>query len=162
MCPAVTLWYINALDTTMQEAKNMWTEALPDYPITLHPLTAKDYFRNLGDPSWQIYWAPWVADYPDPQDFLSTFFLPDAAFNPGSVNLPSATTLMRQGDAELNTAKRMNEYHQAEQLLVTNVASIPLVEGQGAYLLRANVVNYQPGLVTVASETWQQIYLGKI
>jgi oligopeptide transport system substrate-binding protein len=161
-CPPVTLWDIDSFETSMQEVKSMWADALPGYPIALHPLTAKDYFRNLGNPSWQIYWAPWVADYPDPQDFLSLFFLPDAAFNPGSVNLPAATTLLRQGDAELNASKRLNEYHQAEQLLITNVASIPLVEQQNAHLLRANVVNYQPALVGVASETWQQMYLGKI
>jgi peptide/nickel transport system substrate-binding protein/oligopeptide transport system substrate-binding protein len=161
-CPPVTLWYIDNFETTMQEAKSMWADALPGYPITLHSLTAKDYFGDFEDPSWQIYWAPWVADYPDPQDFLSLFFLPDAAYNPGKVDVPAATTLMRQGDVELNASKRVSEYHQAEQLLVTNVASIPLVEQQGAYLLSANVVNYRPALVGVASETWQQIYLGKV
>jgi len=164
-CPPVTLWYIDSFETTMQEAKSMWADALPEYPIALHPLSAKDYFSNFGsfgDQPWQIYWAPWVADYPDPQDFLSLFFLPHAAYNPGSVDAPAATTLMRQGDVELNPTKRLNEYHQAEQLLVTNMASIPLVEAQNAYLLRTNVVNYQPALVGVASETWQQIYLGQV
>jgi len=161
-CTPLTLWYPDGFETTMQEIKSMWADALPGYPITLHTVSVRDYFSDFGDSSWQIYWAPWVADYPDPQDFLSLFFLPDAAFNPGSVNLPAATTLLRQGDAELNASKRLNDYHQAEQLLVTNVASIPLVEAQNAYLLRANVVNYQPALVGVASETWQRIYLGKI
>jgi oligopeptide transport system substrate-binding protein len=161
-CPPVILWDVDTFETTMQEAKSMWADALPGYPIALHPLSGRDYFGKFGAPSWQIYWAPWGADYPDPQDFLSLFFLPHAAFNPGRVDLPAATTLMRQGDVELNASKRMNEYHQAEQLLVTNVASIPLVEAQNAYLLRANVVNYQPALVGVASETWQRIYLGKL
>ena len=70
---------------------------------------------------------------------------------------------MRQADVELNPSKRMNAYNQAEQLLVTNVAWIPLDQGVGTYLLRPNVVNYQESAVGGPSiDTWQHVYLGKL
>jgi peptide/nickel transport system substrate-binding protein/oligopeptide transport system substrate-binding protein len=162
-CPQVTLSYFKGLDTYMQEVKGMWSDALPGYPIALQPLSAGELFGQLGTPNLQIYWLPWGADYPDPQDFLSLDFLPAAANNFGTVDLPTATTLMRQADVELNPSKRMNAYNQAEQLLVTNVAWIPLDQGVGTYLLRPNVVNYQESAVGGPSiDTWQHVYLGKL
>jgi oligopeptide transport system substrate-binding protein len=158
-CPSVTFRFPIEFQVGMQEARDMWEAALPGYPITLQPQPYDDSYFN---PPLQIYWSPWGADYPDPQDFLSLLFLPDADFNGGQVDMPTATTLMRQADAELDPGKRLNEYNQAEQLLVTNVASIPVIQGQNAYLLRPDVVNYQGSPSAVTSDTWQRMYLGKL
>jgi len=158
-CPSVTFRVPTEFQVGMQEAKDMWEAALPGYPITLQPQPYDDLYFN---PPLQIYWSPWGADYPDPQDFLSLLFLPDADFNGGQVDMPTATTLMRQADAELDPGKRLNEYNQAEQLLVTNVASIPVIQGPNAYLLRPDVVNYQGSPSAVTSDTWQRMYLGKL
>ena len=141
----------------------MWSDALPGHPIALRPLSAGELFGELGTPNLQIYWLPWGADYPDPQDFLSLDFFPEAANNFGTVGLPTATTLTRQADIELSPSKRINAYNQAEQLLVTSVAWIPLDQGMGAYLLRPNVVNYQESPVGGPSiGAWQHVYLGKL
>jgi peptide/nickel transport system substrate-binding protein/oligopeptide transport system substrate-binding protein len=158
-CPPVTFRFPTETQVGMQEAKDMWEAAMPDYPITLQPHPFDDtYF----DPPLQISWAPWSADYADPQDFLSLWFLPGANLNWNHVDVPAATTLMRQADSELDPGKRLNEYKQAEQLLVTNIASIPVIQEENAYLLRANVVNYQGSPGNVSADTWQRLYLGKL
>jgi oligopeptide transport system substrate-binding protein len=158
-CPPVTFRFVADFQTVMQEARDMWADALPGYPIMMQPSPFNEsYFAQPA----QIYWSPWVADYPDPQDFLSLFFLPNAGQNADKVDVPAATTLMRQADVELDPGKRLNEYNQAEQLLVTNVAAIPIIQVQNAYLLRSNVVNYQGAPGAVTSDTWQRVYLGNL
>jgi oligopeptide transport system substrate-binding protein len=158
-CPPVTFRFIKDFQTVMEEVKTMWEDAMPGYPITLQP---QPFDASYFEQPPQIYFNFWTADYSDPQDLLSLAFLPDAGYNSANVDVPAANTLMREADAELDPAKRLNAYNQAEQLLVTNVASIPLLQVQNSYLLRPDVVNYQGAPSAVASDTWQHIYLGKL
>lgn len=67
----------------------------------------------------------WLADYPDPQDFLTLLWGPDAAAHGDNFNNETATdawTLLAQADADQNATERYALYNQAEQLLVNEVA----------------------------------------
>jgi ABC-type oligopeptide transport system substrate-binding subunit len=101
----------------------------------------------------------WAEDYPDPQDWLSLQFGPNAGNNPGDVVLPQANALMTQADTDLGP-DRMSLYSEAEQLLVTDVAWMPLNQGKTSYSLPTyvhNVAYSSLGLIPLS--TWQTIYL---
>jgi peptide/nickel transport system substrate-binding protein/oligopeptide transport system substrate-binding protein len=168
-CPPVVLAVPNHFaGTTNQfaslasEARVMWLQAMPGYPITIRSLSFSDQLAAINDGKAQIWTFAWSADYPDPHDWLSNLFLPNSPFNLGHVNLPEANTLMLQADAEQDLAQRMSEYHQAEQLLVIEVAWIPLQQLRGFYVARSAVTNFQvTGLGQPSSDTWQRIYIAR-
>jgi oligopeptide transport system substrate-binding protein len=163
-CPPVILTYVDVpgVATQIQEARSMWEEALPGYPLTLRPTPPSDFFSPDGQKNAQLLRTAWAADYADPQDFLSNLFAPDSPWNFGNVDLPAATTLMRQADVELDPTKRLALYNQAEQLLVSNVASIPLYQPQTAYVVRPYVTYFRAASAGFPSiETWQRMYLAR-
>jgi peptide/nickel transport system substrate-binding protein/oligopeptide transport system substrate-binding protein len=144
------------------EARDMWLQAMPGYPITIKPMTLSDLYSQAGNGTFQIWTHAWVVGFPDPWGWLSVPFLPGSPFNFGHVNLPDANVLMRAGDVDQNLSRRLSEYQQAEQLLVTDVAWIPCALLKVFYVQRPYVINYH---VTAegwpSSNTWQQVYIAQ-
>ena len=138
----------------------MWQQAFPGWPIKTSFIDFNTLLSLIYSPNApQLFGIGWVADYPDPQDWLSLQFGNGAINNTGSVNVPAANMLMAQADVDLNS-DRMSLYNQAEQLLVTQVAWMSLSQGKSFYNLPTYVHNFQfnsLGVITLG--TWQQIYL---
>jgi peptide/nickel transport system substrate-binding protein/oligopeptide transport system substrate-binding protein len=144
------------------EVKDMWQQAMPGYPITIKAMTKSDLFNQAGHGKFQIWTADWIADFPDPWDWLSEQFLPGLPNNLGHVNLPAANALMRTADVDQNSTRRLLEYQEAEQMLVTNVAWIPIYLGQDVYVKRPYVINYQATAEgSPSSNAWQQVYIAR-
>jgi peptide/nickel transport system substrate-binding protein/oligopeptide transport system substrate-binding protein len=165
-CPKVTLTFPDdapGLSAQLQEAIGMWNAALPGLPIELKPLPPDQYETTRSSKTAQLIISVWAADYADPEDFLAKLCAPDASFNVGNADELTATTLMRQAESDLNPSHRLATFNQAEQLLVSNVAIIPLNQFQSAYLVRPYVTNFQVSGETDAPsvETWQRMYLAK-
>ncbi len=125
-CTPVTLVDSNdpSIVTYDQAAVQMWQQAFPGLQIKtsftdFNTLISLIYGPNVP----QIYGIAWIADYPDPQDWLSLQFAPTAINNAGFVTDPTANALMAKADTDLGS-DRMSLYNQAEQSLVTNGAWI--------------------------------------
>ncbi|HZR43188.1 MAG TPA: peptide ABC transporter substrate-binding protein [Ktedonobacteraceae bacterium] len=82
----------------------------------------------------QMYSIGWIADYPDPQDWLTLQFdkgVPNDTMNYGQNQSSDAAQqqatqkLMEQADATQDPTQRMKMYNEAEQQLVNDVAWIP-------------------------------------
>jgi len=161
-CTPVTLFDSNdpSIVTADQAAVQMWQQAFPGYPIKTSFVDFNTLLSQIYSPNApQIFGIGWVGDYPDPQDWLSLQFGNGAINNTGSVSVPAANTLMAQADTDLGS-DRMSLYNQAEQLLVTNVAWIPLSQGKSFYNVQPYVKNFQfnsLGVITLG--TWQKIFL---
>jgi peptide/nickel transport system substrate-binding protein/oligopeptide transport system substrate-binding protein len=94
----------------------------------------------------QMWFLGWGADYPDPQDFLTLQFdkgVPNNNQNYGQNTSVDAAQqqaiqkLMEQADVNPNQDARMQQYHQAEQQLVEDVAWLPI--SQGIYSVMTNM-----------------------
>ena len=98
-------------------------------------------------------------DYPDPEDVLS--WLSDVQVF--GINVPAASPLLRQADALPDMAQRAPLYHQAEQMLINNVAICPLFQVVNAYALRSWVKGgfAQNGLGVVPDDDWVSGYIAK-
>jgi peptide/nickel transport system substrate-binding protein/oligopeptide transport system substrate-binding protein len=162
-CTPVTLYDTNdpVTQTEDQAVVAMWQNAFPGYPINtqfldFNSLLTLIYSANAP----QIFGIGWSADYPDPQDWLSLQFAPGSINNTGNVNVPAANTLMAQADTNLDPTSRAQEYNQAEQLLVTDVAWISMYQEKTRYNLPTYVHNFAfDSLATIPLATWQSIYL---
>lgn len=161
-CAGVTLTYSSgsptaaALATAMQQ---MWQSNL-GVNVSLQAQDFNTLLGQLATSNVQMWNIGWTAYYPDPQDWLSLQFLPGAQYNFGNVNIKDANTLLMAADTNLNQAQRLQQYQQAEQLLVDQVAWIPYNQVTDHWQIRSWIHGYnqtaqgQPSL-----DQWLNMYV---
>ncbi|MBA2396681.1 MAG: peptide ABC transporter substrate-binding protein [Ktedonobacteraceae bacterium] len=116
----------------------------------------------------QIWISGWLADYPDPQDWLSTFFAKGSGYNQmnyGQNQSQDAAkqlqiqALMDQADVNQNPTERLQQYNQAEEQIVDDVGWIPIYQNKVQLLqstkLKGIVWN---ALSIVPPNDWNNIY----
>ncbi|HEX9412722.1 MAG TPA: ABC transporter substrate-binding protein, partial [Ktedonobacterales bacterium] len=163
-CAAVTLTYSSASATAANVAKSMqqmWQTVL-GVNVTLQSEDFDTLLGQLATQSVQFWNVGWRAYYPDPQDWLSLQFLccPEAAYNAGHVDLADANTLMMQADTNLNAAQRLQQYQQAEQKLVEQVAWIPYDQVTDHWQNRAWLHGYsETALGEPSLDQWLALYV---
>ena len=108
----------------------------------------------------EFTYSNWIADYPDPQNFLSTLFISTSSQNRIGYNNRQFDRLCAQADAESEGKKRASLYGQANRILMEDVPVIPLTHGPRLLLVqpnvqgwRANLCNYLPHTRTTKSGT---------
>lgn len=113
-------------------AAQQWSSVLK-LNVKAHVAASFDEFIGLlQKPSTapQVWYLGWVADYPDPQDWLSLQFHSNLASNASGVNDSGLDALMEKADKEQDLKARMNDYNQAEQNVVDMCAWIPVLQGK--------------------------------
>ncbi len=97
---------------------------------------------NNPDNSYQMYELGWIADYPDPQNFLEVLFHSDSAQNHGHYSNPKVDALLDQARGAQDVKERLALYQQAEQLILNDAAWIPLYFGVDNWLVKPYVQNF--------------------
>jgi ABC-type transport system substrate-binding protein len=85
-----------------------------------------DYLGALDRNQFQIYGSGWVADYPDPENFLDLLFRGGSGENHTGYDNPQVNNLLSQAAVEKDEAKRAELYHQAERQILADAPVIPL------------------------------------
>ncbi len=140
--PPVTLTYpsgsteadneVAALVQTWQTVLGVSVKAAPtDFNKLLDEITAA-----TNNPHGLQFWGiAWIADYPDPQDWTTLQFdkgVPNNNNNYGQNNTSDAAQqqatqqLLEQADVNPDQTARLQQYNQAEQQLVNDVAWLPM------------------------------------
>ena len=94
--------------------------------IALDPVESTTFTALTKDPATFPLLARqgWCADYPDPQNWLSVYWRSDTTFAQRmGYNNPEFDALVAKADVELDAAKRMELYAQAQQLLLSDIPS---------------------------------------
>lgn len=117
----------------------------------------------------QLHTLDWIADYPDPQNWLTLLFdggSPKNAGNYGQNHTSNAIQqqanqrLLEQADVNQNPTERLKQYNQAEQALINDVAWIPIYQNTNVLARKSCVV----GIVDNAQNMippadWGNIYI---
>lgn len=90
----------------------------------------------------QFFETGWVADYPDPQNFLDILFHSKAPNNYGNYNNPLVDKLIEEARSESDKSLRVQMYQQAENLLVQDAATIPMWFTTNYSLVKPDVLNW--------------------
>ncbi len=102
----------------------------------------------------------WIADYPDPQDFLDLQFHSRSVNNQTRYNNPEVDRLLEEARTEPDEKTRFGLYRQAEQIIVNEVPWIPLWHpGEGYVLIKPKVKDYL--LLPMIVPKYRYIYLEK-
>ena len=130
--------------------------------------TKPDYHSCLNQ-GLQMWTAAWLADYPDPQDWLTLQFdkaAPNNEWNYGQNGSTDAAQqvatqqLMEQADGTVDQNTRLPMYNQAEQQLINDVAWLPMDQRGVPRILKTYVIGRTfNALAIVPPDDWANIYI---
>lgn len=102
------------------------------------------FLADLNDPDnpYQMYQLGWIADYPDPQNFLEVLFHSQSAQNHGHYSNPKVDALLDKARGALDVEERLALYQQAEQMLLDDAAWIPLYFDVENWLVKPYVQDF--------------------
>ncbi len=82
--------------------------------------------EELHDREYQMYTLGWIADYPDPQNFLDFQFHSDSENNNGEYSNPEVDELLEEARVETDYFDRMELYQEAEEIIVNDAVWVPV------------------------------------
>lgn len=104
---------------------DMWRQNLR-VEVEVRQLEPETYFEVLMEQKDEIFDSGWVADYPDPENFLDILFHSGSEENTGEYSNPQIDTLLEEARGEQDVTTRMSLYQKIEQMLVDDAACLPL------------------------------------
>ncbi len=102
------------------------------------------FFDGLHEHKYQMFMLGWIADYPDPQNFLDILFHSGTEGNNSRYANPTVDDLLEKARVEADPGQRMALYQQAEEIIVHEAPWIPLFHGVNYILVKLHVHGLQP------------------
>ncbi len=115
--------------------QSTWNQAF-NANVTIDQTAWQTILKEEQQKTVQIYRFGWLADYPDPQDFLTLLFTTTSGYNENNASIPAADQLMTQADGLASMSQRVPLYNQAEQMIVDQVGFCPVFQYQNYYRQR--------------------------
>jgi peptide/nickel transport system substrate-binding protein/oligopeptide transport system substrate-binding protein len=176
--PAIKLSYVTGqsnFDKEVAAMIQMWQKVLgvtvtPD-PLDYNTLLTQVTLATGNANGLQMWGLTWVAEYPDPQDWLTRQFdrgVPNNNANYGQ-NTSSDVAQQQQtqqqlenADSNSNQDARFKAYQQAEQQLVNDVAWMPMEQVTTTFLRQPTVVGIVDNPMNIVPPNdWANIYIGQ-
>jgi len=132
---------LDQVDHDIGEAIAQWRDNL-GVDISVRLIPHEDYFTRLTDEPGDLFDFGWIADYPDPENFLDVLFHTGAANNIGGYFNPNVDALVESARVERDPAKRFALYAKAQQALLQDAAAIPLRHGVNYVLVKPYVHDF--------------------
>lgn len=110
--------------------------------VTVRQLETENFLYSLKQEANQIFDSSWIADYPDPQDFLDILFHSGQQNNFGGYSNPQLDYLLDRAAVEQDPNTRLQMYQQAEQITLQDAAVLPLSFGRAYVLVKPYVKGY--------------------
>ncbi len=101
-----------------------------------------DFLDDLDAGAYGLFVLSWVADYPDPENFLVPLFRTGGAANYGGYSNAKVDDLLDRAGAEGDPKRRFDLYKQAQQQILDDVGTIPLYHTTDYTLVRPYVKGY--------------------
>lgn len=129
-----------ATPRTVEAMVEMWRQHL-DIEVAIEQTEFATFLFDLNrEPNpYQMYSIGWIADYPDPQDFLDILFHCESLDNHSGYCNPEVDKLLEQARVEQDESTRFDLYHEAEQMIVDDGAWIPLWFNKEYWLVKPYV-----------------------
>ena len=101
------------------------------------------FLKDLHKGRFQMFDIGWIADYPDPENFLDILFHSESSNNHTHYSNPQVDDLLMKARVETNTQARYALYNEAEQMILDDAPWVPLwFDGESKLLVKPNVHDY--------------------
>ena len=134
----------------MEVVIEMWRQEL-EVEVEIQQVEWATYLQDLNADKFQAFGGSgWQADYPDPQDFLDILFHTDSKQNHTSYSNPELDAILEQARTEPDVERRVQLYHQAENLIVQDAPLLPLwYTGEQYVLIKDHIEDYRLTPMTI-------------
>ena len=124
-----------AISPSIEAMLAMWEENL-GVEISILQTEWAIYLQDLHQNRFQMFGGlGWIADYPDPENFLDVLFHSESANNHSEYTNLQLDRLLQLARVEQDEAVRFDLYHQSEEIIVDDAPWIPLWHSNGGYVL---------------------------
>lgn len=114
--------------------------------VEVRTLEPEAYYYALANEVDNLFDYGWIADYPDPQNFLDVLLHSTSVDNNvGGYSNPVFDSLIEDARTERDQARRMALYQEAEKVLVEDAAIIPLYHAPDYVLTKPYVRGFSIG-----------------
>jgi oligopeptide transport system substrate-binding protein len=110
--------------------------------VTVRQLELEAFLYSLNQEKNELCDTGWIADYPDPQDFIDILFRTAAQNNTGGYSNPQLDSLLDRAAIKQDPNTRLKMYQDAEQMVVQDAAILPLFFGRNYILVKPYVGGY--------------------
>lgn len=119
----------------------MWRQNL-DVDVQIQQAETATFFQDVDQGRYQMFTLGWIMDYPDEEDILNIHFDSESPNNNTFYSNPEVDALLREALTEPDSARRIELYQQAEQLILDDVPWFPLFFDRFHALVKPYVNNY--------------------
>jgi oligopeptide transport system substrate-binding protein len=109
----------------------------------IRQVETKDLYKQMQSKDYTLSDGGWVADYNDPYNFLYLMDSRTGAMNYGGYANPAYDKLIDQSNVELDPAKRAEILKQAEQLMLDETATIPVLVRVTQDIVSPDITGYE-------------------
>ena len=132
---------------TLQAYAQQWEEAL-GVQVELEAIEWSAFLRELRRGTFQMYATGWIADYPDPENFIGKLFGTDSGVNHTGYSNARVDALLEEAATLADDERRYRLYREAEQIIVDDASAIPTFWSVSHYLVRDCVRGWtDPGTI---------------
>ncbi len=124
-----------ALPPTSEAIIQQWKDNL-GVTVEIQQVEFATFLQDLNRGTFQAFEIGWVADYPDPQNFLDLLFHSGSLENRAYFADPEVDRILDQARTEKDEPKRLALYRQVEQMIVDKAPWLPLWHGRGYILVK--------------------------
>ena len=101
------------------------------------------FLKDLHKGRFQMFDIGWIADYPDPENFLDILFHSESSNNHTHYSNPEVDELLMQARVETDSQTRYDLYNRAEQMILDDAPWVPLwFDGESKLLVKPGVQDY--------------------
>ena len=121
-----------------------WRENL-GVEVQVRQLSPEAYFYQLDEEVDNLFNYGWVADYPDPENFLDLLLHSDTDNNIGGYADPAYDALLEQARSAADHDERMALYQRAEALMLAQAPILPLYHSPDYVLVKPRIDGFRIG-----------------
>ena len=130
-----------AISPSIEAMLAMWEENL-GVEISILQTEWAIFLQDLHQNRFQMFGGlGWIADYPDPENFLDILFHSESTNNQSEYTNRQLDRLLELARVEQDEAVRFDMYHHSEEIIVDDAPWIPLWHSNGGYVLVKPEVN---------------------
>lgn len=132
---------------TLQAYAQQWEDAL-GVQVELEAIEWSAFLRELRRGTFQMYATGWIADYPDPENFIGKLFGTGSGVNHTGYSNARVDALLEEAATLADDERRYRLYREAEQIVVDDASAIPTFWAVDHYLVRDCVQGWtDPGTI---------------
>jgi ABC-type transport system substrate-binding protein len=124
-----------------RQLADMWKAAL-GVEVEFQGSLSDDRAAALEQTKAHLFLFGWIADYPDPQNFVDVLFHSQAITNVGRYKNAAVDQLLEDARVQQDAIKRVDAYRNADSLLLQDAAAIPLWYSRSYQLVKPYVQGY--------------------